>query len=35
MATQKLRSMQDFLAAHPDSSHSAELENLQKLVDTP
>ena len=35
MATQKLRSMQDFLAAHPDSRLSAQLENLQKLVNTP
>ena len=35
MATQKLRSMQDFLAAHPDSRLSAQLENLQKLLGTP
>ncbi len=35
MATQKLRSMQDFLAAHPNPGLSAQLENLQKLVNTP
>ncbi len=35
MATQKLHSMQDFLAAHPDPRLSAQLENLQKLVGTP
>ena len=35
LATQKLHSMQDFLAAHPDPRLSAQLENLQKLVNTP
>ena len=35
LATQKLHSMQDFLAAHPDPNLSAQLENLQKLVNTP
>lgn len=33
MASRKLRAMQDFLAAHPDPRFSAQLENLQKLVD--
>jgi hypothetical protein len=32
-ATQKLKSMQDFLAAHPDPSRSAQLADLQKLAD--
>lgn len=35
MATKKLRSMEDFLAAHPDPRLSAQLENLQKLVNMP
>jgi hypothetical protein len=30
LATQKLKSMQDFLAAHPDPRRSAQLENLQR-----
>jgi hypothetical protein len=32
-ATQKLKSMQDFLAAHPDPVRSAQLEELQKAAD--
>ena len=35
MATQKLDSMQAYLAIHPDSSHSAQLESLQELVNPP
>jgi hypothetical protein len=34
-ATQKLNSMQVSLAAHPDPHRSAQLENLQRLADTP
>ena len=32
-ANQKLKSMQDFLAAHPDPRRSAQLADLQKLAD--
>ena len=35
LAAQKLNSMQQFLAAHPDPRRSAQLEALQKLADTP
>jgi hypothetical protein len=34
-ATQRLKSMQEFLAAHPDPRRSAQLEDLQKLADMP
>jgi hypothetical protein len=33
LATQKLNSMQEFLAMHPDPRHSAQLEDLRKLAD--
>jgi len=33
LATQKLKSMQDFLAVHPDPRRSAQLEDLQKLTE--
>ena len=33
LAIQKLKSMQDFLTAHPDPHRSAQLEDLQKLAD--
>jgi tetratricopeptide (TPR) repeat protein len=32
LATEKLKSMRDFLAAHPDPQKSVELEDLQKLA---
>ncbi len=35
LATQKLKSMQDFLAAHPDPRRSAQLEDLQRSAATP
>lgn len=35
LATQKLKSMQDFLAAHPDPRRSAQLEELQRSTATP
>jgi hypothetical protein len=35
LATQKLKSMQDFLAAHPDPRRSAQLEKLQRSTVTP
>ena len=35
LATQKLKSMQDFLAAHPDPRRSAQLEDLRKLTEKP
>jgi hypothetical protein len=35
LATQKLNSMQQFLAAHPDPSRSVQLEDLQRLAATP
>jgi hypothetical protein len=35
LATQKLNSMQEFLAMHPDPRHSAQLEDLRKLADMP
>jgi hypothetical protein len=34
-ATQKLDSMQQFLAQHPDPGRTAQLEDLRKLVGTP
>jgi hypothetical protein len=33
LATQKLNSMREFLAMHPDPRHSAQLEDLRKLAD--
>ena len=33
LATQKLNSMQEFVAIHPDPRHSAQLEDLRKLAD--
>jgi hypothetical protein len=33
LAIQKLNSMQEFLAMHPDPRHSAQLEDLRKLGD--
>jgi len=33
LATQKLNSMQEFLAMHPDPRHSAQLEDLRKPAD--
>ena len=35
LATQKLKSMQDFLAVHPDPRRSAQLEDLQKSTAKP
>ena len=33
LANRKLNLMQDFLAAHPDPQHAAQLEELRKSVD--